>query len=62
MIDAAKGAGAGRVIAVTTWFGSSRQDKKSAPPCEPERRPNVKIVSCATLLADSVSEVFGGPS
>jgi ribose-phosphate pyrophosphokinase len=31
MIDAAKGASAHRVIAVTPWFGYSRQDKKSAP-------------------------------
>jgi ribose-phosphate pyrophosphokinase len=31
LIDAAKGASAHRVIAVTPWFGYSRQDKKSAP-------------------------------
>src|SRR5258707_13225169 len=31
MIDAAKGASAHRVIAVTPWFSYSRQDKKSAP-------------------------------
>lgn len=31
MIDAAKGASAHRVIAVTPWYGYSRQDKKSAP-------------------------------
>jgi ribose-phosphate pyrophosphokinase len=31
MIDAAKGASAHRIIAVTPWFGYSRQDKKSAP-------------------------------
>src|SRR5207248_1221328 len=31
MIDAAKGGSAHRVIAVTPWYGYSRQDKKSAP-------------------------------
>ena len=31
MIDAAVGASAHRVIAVTPWFGYCRQDKKSAP-------------------------------
>jgi ribose-phosphate pyrophosphokinase len=31
MIDAAKGASAHRIIAVTPWYGYSRQDKKSMP-------------------------------
>ena len=31
MVDAAKGASAHRIIAVTPWYGYSRQDKKSAP-------------------------------
>jgi len=31
MVDAAKGGSAHRVIAVTPWYGYSRQDKKSAP-------------------------------
>lgn len=31
MVDAAVGASAHRVIAVTPWFGYARQDKKSAP-------------------------------
>jgi ribose-phosphate pyrophosphokinase len=31
MVDAAVGASAHRVIAVTPWFGYSRQDKKSSP-------------------------------
>ncbi len=31
MVEAAKGASARRVIAVTPWYGYARQDKKSAP-------------------------------
>ena len=31
MIDAAQGASAHRIIAVTPWYGYSRQDKKSLP-------------------------------
>ena len=53
MIDAAVGASAHRVIAVTPWFGYSRQDKKSAP-----REPISARVVAKCLEANSVDRVL----
>jgi len=53
MIDAAKGASAHRIIAVTPWYGYSRQDKKSKP-----REPITAKLVAELLQAAGVDRVL----
>src|SRR5947208_3246326 len=70
MIDAAKGASAHRIIAVTPWYGYSRQDKKSAPREPISARLVARMLETAGadrvlamhLHAAATHGVFSGPA